>query len=170
MYIGYILNKPCEDIMYAKTAIWCNENNAYIEDKHTYYEVVENPQLTFEELLNMKRTEIWDAGDNILSIVKSRFTQSEIESWPKQEQGAKDISAGNNDTDSAKFVIDIASQRGIETSVLVAKILNNVEYYGDLSAKIIGEQQRLDDLIKKAEENQDREALESIIWTYNPLR
>lgn len=123
----------------------------------------------FENLVLAKRTEIWNAGDNILSIVKSRFTQSEIESWPKQEQGAKDISVGNNDTDSAKFVIDIANQRGIETSVLVAKILHNVEYYGELSAKIIGEQQRLDDLIKKAEENQDRDLLNSIMWTYNPL-
>ena len=49
----------------------------------------------FENLVLAKRTEIWNAGDNILSIVKSRFTQSEIESWPKQEQGAKDIIAEN---------------------------------------------------------------------------
>ena len=51
----------------------------------------------------------------------------------------------------------------------IVQILNNVKNYGALSSKIIGEQQRLDDLIKKAEENQDRKALESIVWTYNPL-
>lgn len=27
---------------YAQTAIWCNVNNAHIEDKGEYYEVVEN--------------------------------------------------------------------------------------------------------------------------------
>ena len=27
---------------YADTAVWCNQNNAHLEDKGTYYEVVEN--------------------------------------------------------------------------------------------------------------------------------
>lgn len=27
---------------YADTAVWCNQNNAHIEDKGEYYEVVEN--------------------------------------------------------------------------------------------------------------------------------
>lgn len=27
---------------YANTAVWCNHNNAHIEDKGEYYEVVEN--------------------------------------------------------------------------------------------------------------------------------
>lgn len=38
-------------------------------------------------------------------------------------------------------------------SVLVDKILNNVTTYGTLLTKVIGEQQRLDDLIKLAESN-----------------
>ena len=136
-------------------SVWDNELNDWI--------------LPFEILVKRKRDEIWNTGDTLLNTVKLKFTQSEIESWPKQEQGAKDISAGNIDTDSAKFVIDIAAQRGIETKTLVIKILHNVEYWSELSAKIIGEQQRLDDLIKQAENNQDKEALEEIVWTYNPL-
>lgn len=169
MYIGYTLNKPCEDVMYAKAAIWCNENNAHIEDKHTYYEVIENPQLTFKELLNAKRTEIWDAGDQILAAVKAKYTEAEIESWSKQEQGAKDIRAGNVETEAAIFVTTIAQNRGIDVSILVNKILNNVATYGALSAKVIGEQQRLDDLIKMAEANNDSDMLETITWTYNPI-
>lgn len=31
---------------YADTAIWCNANNAHIEDKGEYYEVVENAPYT----------------------------------------------------------------------------------------------------------------------------
>ena len=143
--------------------------NAYAE-AHPEEVTLEYPcEPTFEELVSAKRAEIWNTGDYILAQVKTRFTQSEIESWPKQEQGAKDIQAGNTETDDAKFVIAMAERRGIKTDVLVAKILNNVEYYGELSSKVIGEQQRLDDLIKLAEANNDKEALETIEWTYNPF-
>ena len=125
--------------------------------------------IPFSVYVSAKRAEIWGAGDAILAQVKTRFTQSEIESWPKQEQGAKDIQAGNTETDDAKFVIAMAERRGITTETLVAKILYNVEYYAELSSNVIGEQQRLDDLIKLAEANNDREALEAITWTYNPF-
>lgn len=39
--IGKKINKPITDFKdYATTAIWCNNNNAKIEDKGDYYEVV----------------------------------------------------------------------------------------------------------------------------------
>jgi len=37
LYKGQYTNKE-----YIDTAIWCNHNNAHIEDKGEYYEVVEN--------------------------------------------------------------------------------------------------------------------------------
>lgn len=41
MYIGYKLYKKDKTIEnYANMAIWCNNNNALIEDKGEYYEVV----------------------------------------------------------------------------------------------------------------------------------
>lgn len=123
------------------------------------------PPPTFEELVAAKRAEIWGTGDAILAAVKENFTQAEIESWSKQEQGAKDIQAGDTSTEAAQFVAAIAQGRGIEISALVAKILANVESYGALSAAVIGEQQRLDDLIKAATTPED---LEAIIWTYVP--
>ena len=123
----------------------------------------------FDILCKRKRNEIWSAGDKILAAVKAKYTEAEIESWSKQEQGAKDISAGNTETEAAIFVATIAQNRGIDVSVLVSKILNNVATYGALSAKVIGEQQRLDDLIKTAEANNDSDMLETIVWTYNPV-
>ena len=162
-------NKSVNEEIYAEAAIWCNDNNAYIVDNGTYYEIVSNPQPTFEELVSAKRNEIWSAGDAILAKIKANYTEAEIESWSKQEQGAKDISTGNTETEAAIFVTTIAQNRGIDTSVLVSKILNNVATYGALSAKVIGEQQRLDDLIKTAEANNDSDILETIVWTYNPV-
>ncbi|MEG1825453.1 MAG: hypothetical protein RR501_11850 [Cloacibacillus sp.] len=123
------------------------------------------PEPTFEELVTAKRIEVWSISDAILAQVKTNFTQAEIESWNKQEQGAKDIQAGNTATEEAKFVATIARGREIDVSVLVAKILTNVASYGALSAAVIGEQQRLDDLIKAAVTPED---LDLIVWTYVP--
>ena len=127
---------------------------------------LDTPEKKFQRAVEAKRHEIWGAGDAILAQVKANFTEAEIESWSKQEEGAKDIQAGNTETEAALFVSAIAAQRGIETGTLVTKILHNVATYGALSSTIIGEQQRLDDLIKAAT---TQEELDAIVWTLNPL-
>ena len=52
--LGIKINKPVitqeECDAYSKVAEWCNENDAHIEDKGDYYEVVANPKPTKEEL------------------------------------------------------------------------------------------------------------------------
>ena len=49
--IGFKFEKPVKDgEKYAELAQWCNSNNAFIEDKGEYYEVVAIPELTQEEL------------------------------------------------------------------------------------------------------------------------
>ena len=44
-------NNKSDMASYTKTAVWCNANNAHIEDKGEYYEVLENiiPEPTKEE-------------------------------------------------------------------------------------------------------------------------
>ena len=45
--IGTKLYKKTDDMKrYSKTAMWCNTNNAHIEDKDDYYEVVKNAEPT----------------------------------------------------------------------------------------------------------------------------
>lgn len=49
--IGTKFSKPLKDLdTYTLAAQWCNENNATIEDKGDYYEVVSLPEPTQEEL------------------------------------------------------------------------------------------------------------------------
>lgn len=126
---------------------------------------LDTPEANFLRAKEAKRAEIWSAGDAILAQVKANFTQAEIESWSKQEAGAKDYAAGNTETEAAQFVAAIAQTRGIATATLVQKILANVASYGTLSAAVIGEQQRLDDLIKTAVTQAD---LDAIVWTFVP--
>ena len=49
---------------YTETAIWCNENNATIEDEGEYYQVVAIPKPTLDELKADKLVEIdaWTAA------------------------------------------------------------------------------------------------------------
>ena len=47
--IGTKLYKPVKGFMYAETAVWCDGNNATIEDKGDWYEVVAIPAPTPEE-------------------------------------------------------------------------------------------------------------------------
>ncbi len=132
---------------------------------------LDTPEAKFLRAKEAKRAEIWSAGDAILAQVKANFTQAEIESWSKQEAGAKDYASGNTETEAAQFVAaiaqarGIAQTRGIATATLVQKILANVASYGTLSAAVIGEQQRLDDLIKAAVTQAD---LDAIAWTFVP--
>lgn len=116
---------------------------------------------TLEELREAKRCEIWGAGDTILAAVKRNYTQAEIESWSKQEQGAKDLAAGVTDSEAAQFVAGIATLRGIPVETLRDKILANVVAYGRLCTAVIGTQQRLDDLVKAAQSTDD---LALITW------
>ena len=118
-------------------------------------------EVPFEVLKERKRREIWGAGDAILAEVKRSYTQAEIESWSKQEQGAKDLAAGETTTEAAQFVAGIATLRGIPVDTLRDKILANVAAYGRLSTAVIGTQQRLDDLIKAAQTADD---LAAITW------
>lgn len=62
--IGTKFNKPLEDLQaYSKCAVWCNANNATIEDKGEYYEVVAIPAPALEVLKKAKLDEVnaWTA-------------------------------------------------------------------------------------------------------------
>ncbi|WP_034443491.1 hypothetical protein [Cloacibacillus evryensis] len=122
---------------------------------------LDTPEMKFARAKEAKRRQIWAAGDAVLAEVKANYTGAEIESWSKQEHGAKDYAAGNTETEAAQFVAAIATTRGIETAVLVGKILANVASYGALSAAVIGRQQLLDTEITAAATQAE---LDAITW------
>lgn len=67
MNIGYRIAKPIRDYKeYIKAAKWCNINNAVIEDKWEYYEVVEIPiiEKSLDELKEEKFKELKAAFQN----------------------------------------------------------------------------------------------------------
>ena len=84
----------------------------------------------------------------------------------RPQTGIRDIEIC--DLGNANYLLSFSpsSVSCIETQTLVIKILGNVVSYGALSSAIIGEQQRLDDLIKVAT---TQAQLDAIVWTLNPL-
>ena len=66
---------------YSKTAEWCNENHATIEDKGEYYEVVEIPAPTQEEINAMEieslKAELASTDYKCLKYVDGALSESE---------------------------------------------------------------------------------------------
>jgi hypothetical protein len=57
--IGTKIQKPIKDnFYYATVAKWCDENNAHIEDKGEYYEVVRNSEPTADEQIAVLEKQI----------------------------------------------------------------------------------------------------------------
>jgi hypothetical protein len=98
--IGTKLYKNNADDMakYTDTAIWCNANNAIIEDKDEYYEVVAIPEPTKEEKLaqldsnySAQKKELADeytdalihADTDAQELVKQEMT--ELDEWYDEE-------------------------------------------------------------------------------------
>ena len=52
-----IVTKPYTDEQYADLAVYCNENDCYIEDKGDYLESVKKPEPTIDERNEMIRVE-----------------------------------------------------------------------------------------------------------------
>ena len=80
---------------YADTAVWCNNNNAHLEDKGEYYEVVENiPHIpTIQEQIEALESTI--TARNIRSAIqgeeyalnKLATVETQIEELRKQLKG-----------------------------------------------------------------------------------
>lgn len=57
--LGTKISKPLteeQQYFYSECAVWCNENEAMIEDKGDYYEVVPVPEPTEEDLATQARS------------------------------------------------------------------------------------------------------------------
>lgn len=77
--IGKKLYKNNADDMaqYTETAIWCNSNNAHIDDKGSYYEVCENvePTPTIDEQI----AQLDSQYNSDKAILMSQYTEADID-------------------------------------------------------------------------------------------
>lgn len=96
------------------------------------------------------------------AAIKSGFSSPEIETWDKQEAGARALQADPaSATPEAQFVTSIASGIGIPVAALVERILANVATANAAAVKIIGTQNRLE---MAAQAATTHEELAAIVW------
>lgn len=95
--IGTKFYKPLETQeqldSYSQAAEWCNNNNAMIEDKGEYYEVVEIPSPTQEELNAMEierlKGELASTDYKCLKYIDGALTEEEYAEVREYRQGLR---------------------------------------------------------------------------------
>ena len=142
--IGKNIQKPVADASdYTKTALWCNANNAVIEDKGNWYEVVALPEQSLTEAKAAKLAEINGICDSILKEAVKTYPDTEVMTFDQQVREAQSYMADPASTVS--LLASLASARGIELPELVVRVMAKHEAYSVLSGAVIGQRQALED-------------------------
>lgn len=159
--IGKQIQKPVQDWNeYTEAALWCNSNNAMIEDKGDYYEVVAivEPELTLEEVKAAKLAEINGACDGILNDAASDYPTSEIQTFSQQTAEAQAYTLDKNAL--VPLLSALAQSRGIELDELVQRVLAKHEAFSVLSGVVIGQRQAFEDRLSVCETAEEVDAIE----------
>lgn len=93
--IGTKLYKKNPDDMaqYTATAQWCNANNAHIEDKGEYYEVVENPAQSKDEQIAHLTAEYRAEKANLCEAYTTATMQGDTETAESVAADMADLDA-----------------------------------------------------------------------------
>lgn len=119
-------------------------------------------EVPLEELRRRKIDEIRACADAAADQLKRSYSQAEFETWARQEAGARALRADMDDAGpDAEFVRSMAVVRGVPVAVMVEKILAAVARAVVPGAKIVGMQQRLEDLALAAA---SADELAEIVW------
>lgn len=124
--------------LYAECAVWCNANNATIEDKGDYYECVSVPPLSIEELKECKIDELKAArdaeevqpieyGDHIYDYDSKARDRMAVAIIALESMGA-DASISWTTADNEDAVVTAKDLRAISTSVANRSNALHVKY------------------------------------------
>ena len=127
---------------------------------------IEDPKVAYSMRLSKKLNELNHACDLFISQLRGKYSSMEVESWPKQEQGAKDILSGNMGSNDAIFVINMASKRNVDVIELANRILANVEEANPIVSGALGHMQKLQDMAcaLDPEDPETPSKLKAIVW------
>lgn len=138
-----------------------------LPDGVTVMEVEEAPLpiVPLAELKNMRCAEIRAQSDRRIDMVRSGYSQGEINTFAQQYSGARYISQIGGTSEDSLLVISLLSNRlgrvpyQREITAFAELIIANYEQAGDVTVSIIGTQQRLEIAIREASTREDVEAI-----------
>ena len=111
--------------------------------------------LPFEQAKQNKLNSIKSRYEQEMQVVRGDATQSEVASWDKQEQQAREyqawVDAGEVGTEpSTPFVDDLAAARGVTKDWIVGRIIAKATQASTYTATQTGVRQKLEDEIDDA--------------------
>lgn len=99
-----------------------------------------------------KLEEIRSVVNSKMNELKKNFSNAEVETWTKQENGAKLLIENPESTEAdAIWVKSLAEARGISLDAMIEKITAAVTVVNTAAYQVIGQQQKFEDLVNAAQ-------------------
>lgn len=126
------------------------------------YESLLAASVPLADVIAAKQREINAACEAEIAAIRAGYPDSEVLSWPKQEQEARAFTANAN---AATPLLDaLATARGITKAELAARIIVKADLFAGISGGIIGKRQALEDALNALPANATTADVAAIQW------
>ena len=144
--MGYFLEEVPEDYT---EAVYPGNDYIWNAQKDTW-------EIRLEIAKARKLEEIRNVVNSKMNELKKNFSNAEVETWTKQENGAKLLIENPESTETdAIWVKSLAEAREISLDAMIEKITAAITVVNTAAYQVIGQQQKLEDLVNAAKNVDD---------------
>lgn len=124
---------------------------AYPGSDFVWNSETESWEIKLEVAKHNKLEEVRGATNSYMEHLKSNFSNAEMETWSRQENGVKLlIENPNSEEYDAQWVKALAMTRGISLEEQMQRISYATNYMNTVAYQLVGYQQKLEDMINAA--------------------
>lgn len=151
---GYL--KSSGELKYITPSTWEIEKDNYTTipyygSNHEWNEEKGTWEIKLEIAKEQKLSEIRNATNDYMNSLKKNFSNAEMETWSRQENGVKLLSENiDSEEYDAVWVKNLANARGVSLEEMMQRILLATEAMNTAAYQLVGYQQRLEDAINAA--------------------
>lgn len=143
-------------IKYIEPEKWGCHKTFYTETvqpspNHEWNFETESWQIKLEIAKEEKLLEIREASNSYMKELKKNFSDAEVQTWFRQENGMKLLSADiNSEEYDAQWVKALSQTRGISLEEQMQRISYATNMMNTMAYQLVGYQQKLEDMINAA--------------------
>ena len=126
--------------------------NPYLGEDYEWSEEVGGWQLKLNVAKEQKLIEIREATNTYMKELKKGFSDAELETWSRQENGTKLLTENPESEEyDAQWVKALSVARGISLEEQMQRISYASNLMNTYAYQLVGYQQKLEDMVNKAE-------------------